>query len=174
MDYILRPLREGEYPLLPHFVYESLYVPEGEQPFPVEIMEEPELKLYSEAFGTRPADVCFVADVRGELVGAAWARIMDDYGHIDNDTPSIGLTVEKDHRQRGIASALMRMLLRNLREHGYAYASLSSQKENTAAVRLYNKLGFDVYEDKGEEYIMRINLRDVLRFPTQGEESISL
>ena len=28
-----------------------------------------------------------------KVVGAVWVRIMDDYGHIDNDTPSFAISL---------------------------------------------------------------------------------
>ena len=36
---------------------------------------------------TQKDDYCLVAEVDSALVGAVWARIIDDYGHIDDDTP---------------------------------------------------------------------------------------
>lgn len=44
-----------------------------------------------------------VAEAAGKLVGAAWARIMEDYGHVDDDTPSLAAAVEAPYRGRGSA-----------------------------------------------------------------------
>ena len=43
---------------------------------------------FIDGFGTRDGDICFVAESDGVIVGAVWVRIMDDYGHIDDKTPS--------------------------------------------------------------------------------------
>ena len=31
-----------------------------------------------------------------DIVGAVWIRIMNDYGHIDDQTPSLAISVKKD------------------------------------------------------------------------------
>ena len=51
--------------------------------------------MYVEDFGNRTGDICFVAEVDESVVGAVWVRIMDDYGHIDNETPSNNLILIK-------------------------------------------------------------------------------
>ena len=33
--------------------------------------------------------MAFVAETNDKVVGAVWVRIMDDYGHVDDDTPSL-------------------------------------------------------------------------------------
>lgn len=47
----------------------------------------------------------------------------------------------------------MQQMLTALKQQGYPQVSLSVQKENYAA-RMYEKLGFEIVEDKEEEYIM--------------------
>jgi len=39
-----------------------------------------------------------VAEVDGKIVGAVWVRIMNDYGHIDNETPSLAISLYKEYR----------------------------------------------------------------------------
>lgn len=51
--------------------------------------------------------------------------IMVDYGHFDDETPSVAISLYKDYRGLGIGTHLMK-----------------------------KDLGFEVYEDKPEEYIM--------------------
>lgn len=45
------------------------------------------------------------------LVGAVWVRIMDDYGHIDDNTPSFAVSVLDNYRIQGIGSQLMARML---------------------------------------------------------------
>lgn len=78
---------------------------------------------------------------------------MDDYGHVDEDTPSLAISVLEEFRQCGIGTVLMQQMLTALKQQGYPQVSLSVQKENYAA-RMYEKLGFEIVEDKEEEYIM--------------------
>ena len=98
-----------------------------------------------------------VAEVNKKAVGAVWVRIMNDYGHIDNATPSIAVSLYKDYRGLGIGTALMKEMLRILKDRGYKQASLSVQKANYA-VNMYQKTGFEIVDEKGEEYSMLCRL----------------
>lgn len=62
------------------------------------------------------------------LVGAVWVRIMDDYGHIDDNTPSFAVSVLDNYRRQGIGSQLMVRMLELLKWQGYEQASLAVQK----------------------------------------------
>ena len=73
----LRKLRAEEKDLLKDFLYEAIYIPEGVEPPAREIIEQPELKLYYEDFGSGSADYCVVAEDDGHVVGAVWTRIMN-------------------------------------------------------------------------------------------------
>ncbi|MBQ3442835.1 MAG: GNAT family N-acetyltransferase [Selenomonadaceae bacterium] len=156
---MIRKMKSIERGELEKFLYEAIYIPEGTSP-PRTIINRPELKVYVEDFGTRAADVCFVAEVGGEIVGACWSRIMNDYGHIDDETPSLALSVLKNFRRRGIASDLMKKLCTRLAEKNFKRVSLAVQKENSAAVRLYRKLGFEIVDERGTELLMMKRLGD--------------
>ena len=80
-------------------------------------------------------------------------RIMDDYGHIDDETPSFAISLYEEYRNMGIVTALMRDMLEFLKDKGYKRTSLSVQKVNYA-VRMYQKVGFEVVDENEEEYIM--------------------
>ena len=116
--------------MLKDFLYEAIYVPEGVKPPARDIIELPELKLYFDEFRTRRGDNCLVADFGGKAAGAVWARIMDDYGHVDDETPSIAISLYKEYRGRGIGSRMMQEMLEQLQAQGYKRASLSIQKAN--------------------------------------------
>ena len=153
----LREIRKNEYGLLKDFLYEAIFIPEGVEPPAKEIVEQPELKLYYEDFGTGKADRCVVADDDGRVVGAAWTRIMNDYGHVDDDTPSFAISLYKEYRGKGIGTELMRKMLELLRKDGYGKASLAVQKANYA-VKMYEKVGFRTVDQNSEEYIMVCDL----------------
>lgn len=153
MTYTIRKLRESEYPLLEDFLYEAIFIPEGVAPPPREIIYRPELQVYVAGFGGRPGDLALAAEVGGRVAGAVWVRIMNDYGHIDDETPSFAVALYKDFRGQGIGTALMRAMLDELRRAGYKRASLAVQKKNYA-VRMYKKLGFVTVDENEEEYIM--------------------
>lgn len=108
---IVREIKSDEYAALKIFLYEAIYVPDGVPKPPREIIERAELQVYVKDFGMRPADCGFVAEVDGKIVGLCWARIMNDYGHLDDETPSLALSVLKDFRRCGIATNLLKKLL---------------------------------------------------------------
>lgn len=153
----IRTIRREEYVLLREFLYQAIYLPEGTEPPPRSVVDLPELQIYVVDFGTRPGDYCLVAEREGDVVGAAWSRIMDDYGHIDNSTPSLSISLLPAYRGLGIGTQMLNGLLRLLQENGYLRASLSVQKENPA-LHLYQRTGFRIVAEKGTEYLM---LRDI-------------
>ncbi len=153
MDVTIRKIQKREYPLLDHFLYEAIFVPEGVEPPPKTIITSPELQVYVEHFGKSKDDWGLVAEVEGKIVGAVWVRIMNDYGHIDEETPSLAISLYKEYRGFGIGTAMMKEILALLKSHGYKQVSLSVQKANYAA-KLYLKAGFEIVRESEEEYIM--------------------
>lgn len=158
----IRKIRPEETGLLREFLYQAIYLPEGTEPPPRSVVDLPELRIYVKGFGTRPGDHCFVAEVNEKLVGAAWSRIMEDYGHIDDRTPSLAISLLPDHRGQGIGTQLLNRLLVLLQSHGYQQASLSVQIENPA-FHLYKRAGFKILETRGTEYLMARDLSHSLK-----------
>ena len=156
---IIREMQQAEYPLLEKFLYEAIFIPSGVEPPPQSIIYRPKLQVYISEFGKHEHDICLVADINGEIVGAVWVRIMNDYGHIDDKTPSFAISVCKEYRGKGIGTALMKEMLTILEMRGYEQASLSVQKANFAA-EMYRKLGFQVIGENEEEYLMLKKLND--------------
>ena len=143
MDYTIRQIDESEYPLLNDFLYEAIFIPDGVTPPPKSIINSPELQVYVKGFGEQPHDTALVAEAEGKVVGAVWVRVMNDYGHIDDDTPSFAISLYKEYRGFGIGTALMSAMLDVLKENGYNRASLALQKENYA-LKLYLNAGFEI------------------------------
>ena len=154
---IIRRIKESEINQLERFLYDALYVPEGALPFDYDIIYKPELQVYIAEFGKEISDVCLVCALDDKLVGAVWGRIMDDYGHIDDDTPSLCISIKDGYRGKGIGTNLLKGIEKVYRDLGYKRLSLSCQKANRA-VNLYKRLGYRVFEDKGDEYIMVLDL----------------
>lgn len=153
MDFTIREIQKQDYPLLDNFLYEAIFVPEGIEPPPKTIITSPELQIYIERFGDLKDDWGLVAEIDGKIVGAVWVRIMNDYGHIDDETPSLAISLYKEYRSLGLGTALMKEILALLKTHGYKQVSLSVQKANYAA-KLYLKVGFEIVRENEEEYIM--------------------
>lgn len=152
MESEIRHIRQDEWRLLEDFLYEAIFVPEGfEGEIPRSVIDDdPKCRAAFEGFGSRPDDRAVVADVDGEVVGACWVRTTDEYGHIDDETPSFSISLYPRFRGQGIGTTMMCSLLDELRDAGYARVSLSVQKENPA-LRLYERLGFQIIGDGFDE-----------------------
>lgn len=152
MDYKIREIKESEYPVLSDFLYEAIFIPEGMEKPPKSIIEQPELQVYIADFG-KADDLCLVVEVKENIVGAVWVRIMNDYGHIDDETPSLAISLYEEYRHLGLGTALTKEMLKFLKDKGYKQTSLSVQKANYA-VNMYYEVGFEVVKENEEEYIM--------------------
>ena len=153
MEYTIREMKIQEYPLLNDFLYEAIFIPDGVEPPPKSIITSPELQVYVDRFGALKDDFALVAEIDKKIVGAVWVRIMNDYGHIDAETPSLAISLYKEYRGFGIGTAMMKEILTLLKSHGYSRVSLSVQKANYAAT-MYLKIGFAIVRENEEEYIM--------------------
>jgi len=152
--------KQDDFPLLEKLLYESIFQPEGSEPLPYDIIKKPEINNYIKDFGQKKGDFCMFAELYGETIGAAWLRILDGeikgYGNIDSETPELAIAVFKKYRNLGVGRGLMNNIIdlslyQGLR--GYKQISLSVQKENYA-VKMYQKLGFEIVRENELDYIM--------------------
>ena len=158
METEIRRMAAAEYPLLDEFLYQAIFVPKGADAPPREIINQPDLQIYVQNFGQQEGDCCLVGDCGGKVVGAVWVRIMDDYGHIDDETPSFAISILPEYRGQGIGTRLMKAMLELLKSEGFERASLAVQKENYA-VKMYRSCGFETVSENEQEYIMVCKLR---------------
>lgn len=153
MDYTIRNIRETEYKILSDFLYKAIFIPKGVKAPPKDIINKPELQVYISDFGKHSGDYCLVAESDKKIVGAVWVRIMNDYGHVDNETPSFAISLFPEYRNHGIGTALMKSMIDLLKTEKYKQASLAVQKTNYA-VNMYKNVGFEITDENEEEYIM--------------------
>ena len=153
MNINIREIKSNEYKLLDDFLYEAIFIPKGVVAPPREIIGTPELQVYVQDFGTQEGDICYVAEVDGNIVGAVWVRIMEDYGHVEDGVPSFAISLYKEYRGHGIGTIMMKQMLEELKERGFQKTSLAVQKANYA-VKMYKKVGFEIVDENEEEYIM--------------------
>lgn len=160
INYNIREIKPDEIYLLEDFIYEAIFQKDESSPLPREIINKPDIRVYIEDFG-KPDDLCLVAEVDEEVVGAVWTRILcgevKGYGNIDDETPEFAISLYKEYRNKGIGTALMKNMLKLLKKHGYKRTSLAVQKDNYAA-RMYEKVGFKIIRELEEEYLMIHNL----------------
>lgn len=161
LDYTIRPIQPDETDVLAGLLYEAIYQPPGQDPYPYDIIYTPEIYIYIDGFGQAEDDLCLVAETGDTIIGAVWTRILNGpikgFGNLDDETPEFAIAVQPEHRNKGVGTRLMRSMIALLRENGYRRASLSVDKEN-AAVQMYQKVGMQIYDEREDDYIMLINM----------------
>lgn len=152
MEYIIREMRTDEYHLLDEFLYEAIFQKDENNLLPREVIKEPSLKVYIENWGKKH-DYCLLAESNVKVIGAVWVRIINGFGHIDDRTPEFSISLYKEYRGFGIGTELMKNMIQLLKSKGYKKTSLSVQKDNYA-LRLYEKVGFQIVDENEQEFIM--------------------
>ncbi|WP_160036944.1 GNAT family N-acetyltransferase [Paenibacillus sp. An7] len=146
MRYSIRPVTEQDVPFLWDMLYESLYVPEGKEPFNRNVIKEPFLSKYVEDWG-REGDLGYIAvNDEGLPLGSITARFFNEdnkgFGFVGNDVPELGIALKEEYRGIGIGKALLQMLIDVLKEKEIKKVSLSVAPDNIAAMKLYQGFGF--------------------------------
>ena len=154
----VRKMKEADYKCLPEFLYQAIFIPEGMELPARSVINDPTIFIYIKDFGTQAGDLGVVAEQNGQVVGAAWARIIPAFGHINDETPELAISILPEFRGYGIGTKLMKKLFVILRQNGYRQTSLSVQKDNPAT-RFYERLGYEIIDDElgrvdSEDYIM--------------------
>ncbi|MCL2474788.1 MAG: GNAT family N-acetyltransferase [Chloroflexi bacterium] len=142
----VREITVTEYPLPEDFLYNAFFLPPGAKHPSRKIIFKPEMFVYIKDFGKKD-DCGVVAEQDSVAVGAAWTRIITAYGHINNDTPELVISILPEYCREGIGTMLMTHLFKLPHECGYKRMSLSVQKNNPA-VQFYNKLGCEIIYKK--------------------------
>lgn len=158
---IVRPITKSEIDFLDKMLYNAIFVPPGNDRLPDNIIEHPEISKYIEDFG-REGDICFVAQLNEDLVGAIWTRHFNEsnkaYGFVDSDTPELSMAVYEQFRNKGIGTKLLNTMIKSLTDKGYRQVSLSVDIINYA-YDLYKKIGFKDYKLIGESMTMILTLK---------------
>jgi ribosomal protein S18 acetylase RimI-like enzyme len=148
--------------LLREYLRLAIFVRPGDPPPAADIVDRPELACYIEDWG-RYGDDAVVAEEEstGADLGAAWLRLWPGpetgYGFVDRATPELGIAVRPAYRGRGIGTCLLDALLdRASQRHGAVSLSVSA---GNPAVRLYQRLGFEMLSRSGGSLTMLKPLR---------------
>lgn len=153
---IIRSIKKEELPVMREFMYLAIFVEEGAEPLPIEIVDDPRLIKYIRDFG-RAGDDCLVAVLQKEVVGVVWSRLFPatcpGYGYYNEKTPELSIAVKPKWRGQGIGFALMTAMLKRLREAGHTTVSLSVT-QNNPAVALYKKCGFEILSVQQDDFLM--------------------
>jgi ribosomal protein S18 acetylase RimI-like enzyme len=161
VSYKIRPAASSDQQFLFEMMYQALFIEEGQEPFPLDVVYRPEIARYIKDWG-RAGDLGFIAeDARSnEPIGAVWSRLSsaDDQGfaYIDDETPELGIALSPQFRGQGIGTALLKHLL-EAAKHLHPAISLSVSPNNPA-IRLYERLGFVMVDIRNEYPVMKRDL----------------
>jgi ribosomal protein S18 acetylase RimI-like enzyme len=148
LNVVIREIKNIELSHLNSFLYDAIFMPEDQEKPDKEIIKLPELSRYIKDFG-RETDLCLVAELNGELIGAIWTRIFSEnekgFGFIDSKTPELSMSVVENYRKKGTGTKLLKAMFDKLTLLEYDLVSLSVDKQNFA-MRLYQKFGFETVE----------------------------
>ena len=152
MNISYRAIEKSDEPFLWEMLYQALYVPAGEPPFPRAILMEPGIKIYVENWGA-DSDQGLVALNDDKPIGAVWVRLIKAYGFVEDEIPELTIAVLPEFRGRGIGSNLITELFSQISPK-YKAVSLSVTAENPA-MKLYQRLGFEVVRINGNSVTMK-------------------
>jgi GNAT superfamily N-acetyltransferase len=116
-----RPLINSDEPFLWKMLFEAAHMEESGETVE-EAKSNPTLSLYVDGFGNKPTDIGFLAlhEITKEKIGAAWIRLLigdlKGYSFIDNNTAELAMAIAKNHRNRGIGSKLLQLLIEATRK----------------------------------------------------------
>jgi ribosomal-protein-alanine N-acetyltransferase len=97
-----------------------------------------------------------VSDPDRKIIGYVLFWLIDDEAQINN------VAVNPDYRGKGIGEELIRFALDKIRHLGGTFVTLEVRQSNTAAIKLYLKLGFTELGVRKEYYSNPTEDADVL------------
>ena len=151
-----------EIKFLKEMLYEALFVPEGQPPLPLSILNEPKIFIYIDNWGRSPNDLAIVVELNNELIGAIWGRSFHPpkvgFGFINCETPKVCMAIRKSYRNKGIGTRLIEEIYNRYTEKEIQAISLSVDKLNRA-MNLYKRSGFKVITDEGSDVTMKKELK---------------
>lgn len=165
-DPTLRPVAPHESALVFSFLTIAARMEESGEPIQ-KALTDPALVKYWKNWG-QPADLGIVAESaeHGYPVGCAWVRLFigeePGHGHISDDIPELAFGVVRNLRNQGIGTLLLERLLADCHEC-FPGVSLSVRQDN-AAVRLYEKMGFRQHGDAFTNRVGTPSMTMLLRF----------
>ncbi|WP_024769911.1 GNAT family N-acetyltransferase [Aquimarina macrocephali] len=159
MNYVIRDAREEDMTQVLGLIQELAIF--EKEPDAVEITVE---ELIREGFGDRPLFHCFVAEVKGEIVGIAlvYYRFSTWQGrsvHLED------LIVKKSMRGTGLGSALYKEVLKYAKSKGVRRVEWVVLDWNTPAIDFYEKSGAKLLKDW---YLVQMDQDGVNKFVSES------
>jgi ribosomal protein S18 acetylase RimI-like enzyme len=165
---IYRPIISNDEPFLWEMIFEAAHMAESKETIE-EAKSNPTLSLYVNGFGNEPTDIGFLAvhEITKEKIGAAWIRLLigdsKGYSFIDNKTAELAMAIVKNHRNCGIGSKLLHLLIKATQKKINTIGL--SVRDSNPALRLYKRFGFKIIDQGkilnrvgGTSYLMKLKL----------------
>ena len=152
MDYVIRPLTTSDQSLLWDMLHQALQT--SEETPSREILKQPQYARYVEDWG-RAGDTGFVVSDKDstEVLGAVWYRVpVSEAKGLGELTPELAFAVKPGQRKRGLGAALLTQLVKANPHHSAISIRASA---NNPAVRLYERFGFKIADEREGALIMR-------------------
>lgn len=158
-------IREGhadDLPFLRQMLVEAYHWNhEGPLPPTNEFLSQPHILSRLDEWHPEAGDRAVIAEKAGEPVGAAWYNFGTEdnhaYGYINPQTPELGIGVCRGQRSKGIGRLLILALIDLARREGVPAISLSVDPKNYV-LKLYESVGFTLYEDTSTSLTMSLDL----------------
>ena len=151
------PVSKANAHLLKQMLFLAFYVPEGEPPFPLSILERPDILKYYKDWG-KEGDYGFIAFTADQAVGATWCRLHrppnEGYGFVNDQTPELNIALLPSARGKGFGIQLLVALEEKLIPTEVPSLSLSVDQRNVVAVGLYKKRGYQITKVAGTAITM--------------------
>ncbi|TXK71706.1 GNAT family N-acetyltransferase [Mesonia sp. HuA40] len=158
----IRKLKTSESDFLANMLYEAIFIPEGTDPLPKEVIKDKSLSKYIENWGKDKFDIALVMELDNQLIGAIWGRLLTDenkgFGYVDDTTPELSMAVKNEHRNQGIGTKLIKAIASEYQKIGVEYLSLSVDKANNAS-NLYKRLGCEIIEETETSWTMKKRIK---------------
>lgn len=111
----------------------------GAEDFPFTVEEE---VAYIKGLENSENDVMFVAKDNGKIIGdASLTRMPRRMSHRGD----FGISVVQEYWNQGIGSRLLQEVIHYAKEHAFTIIDLQVRSDNTPAIHLYEKFGFQKY-----------------------------
>lgn len=143
---MIRFANQDDLPFLKWMLYEAAYPETGERPPFEKGISDPNVAVYLDGWVRKGDAGLIVATDAGGPLGAAWYRLFSadapGYGFIDEQTPELITALAYEARGKGIGTQLLRALMTLAQKQKHKQISLSVDRANAGAHRLYQRLGF--------------------------------
>ncbi|MDY6786474.1 MAG: GNAT family N-acetyltransferase [Cyanobacteriota bacterium] len=158
----LRRIKDGETNFLADMLYEAIFIPEGYEALPRDVIKDTSLSKYIDNWGKDSYDIALVVEVDNQLIGAIWGRLLTKenkgFGYVDDNTPELSMAVKPEYRNKGIGTELIKSIASEYQKIGVDYLSLSVDKANNA-LNLYKRLGYEIVKETETSWTMRNRIK---------------